>query len=175
MCERLAASNSPNLILMNYSLASMSVQNLCVIPKQFFTRAMIEKRKPLAANARRAGWIGCNILLSRVPDSGKIFLVRDGRTLPKETVLDKWQGTAFLRNESVGARGWLIEIMKCVESIRKHEFELSDVYAFEDSLRRIYPGNRHIKQKIRQQLQVLRDNGYLEFVSRGSYRLRAQT
>jgi type II restriction enzyme len=31
-----------------------------------------------------------------------------------------------------------------------------------------------VKQKIRQQLQVLRDHGYLDFVSRGYYRLRSK-
>jgi type II restriction enzyme len=31
--------------------------------------------------------------------------------------------------------------------------------------------NRHIKEKIRQQLQILRDKGYLEFLERGRYRL----
>jgi predicted RNA-binding Zn-ribbon protein involved in translation (DUF1610 family) len=44
----------------------------------------------------------------------------------------------------------------------------------EDRLKAIYPNNRHVKQKIRQQLQVLRDLGYLDFVSRGYYRLRSR-
>ena len=35
MCERLAASNNPNLMLMNYDLKSLSVKNLCVVPKHF--------------------------------------------------------------------------------------------------------------------------------------------
>lgn len=32
-----------------------------------------------------------------------------------------------------------------------------------------YPNNQPVKDKIRQQLQVLRDKGYLDFVSRGYY------
>jgi type II restriction enzyme len=64
--------------------------------------------------------------------------------------------------------------MKCVEAIGRHEFELGEVYAFETHLGALYPENRHVRQKIRQQLQVLRDHGYLEFVSRGHYRLRPQ-
>lgn len=172
MCERLEASNNPNLMLMNYDIRSLSVKNLCVVPKHFFVREIIEKRKPLAATARRAGWIGCNILFSQIPESGKIFYVKDGQALSKESVLDKWRQTLFLRDEGTEGRGWLIEVMKCVELIGKNEFELSDVYSFEKRLSRIYPNNRHVKQKIRQQLQVLRDHGYLEFVSRGYYRLR---
>jgi len=64
--------------------------------------------------------------------------------------------------------------MKCVDSIGKHEFQLEDVYAHEDALSQLYPNNRHVKQKIRQQLQVLRDRGYLDFLGRGCYRLRSQ-
>ena len=63
--------------------------------------------------------------------------------------------------------------MKCVDAIGKSEFQIDDVYAFEKRLGHLYPGNKNIKPKIRQQLQFLRDRGYLEFVSRGYYRLRS--
>ena len=122
--------------------------------------------------ARRAGWVGCNILLNRIPSSGKVFFVRNSQVLPKEEVLSQWQRTLFLREERAEARGWLIEVMNCVDQIGKKEFDLDDVYAFEQKLGNLYPNNRHVKQKIRQQLQKLRDRGYLEFVSRGNYRVR---
>jgi type II restriction enzyme len=174
MCERLAESNNPNLFLLKYDLKRFGVASLFVVPKQFFVREIIQERKPLAPTARRAGWIGCNILLHQIPTAGKIFIVRDGQPQSKELVLAQWQKTLFLREEGLEARGWLIEVMKCVELIGKPEFELNDVYAFEGRLGQLYPNNRHVKQKIRQQLQVLRDHGYLDFVSRGYYRLRSQ-
>lgn len=174
MCERLAASNNPNLLLLNYDLANLSVKNAFVVPKHFFVREIIEERKPLAATARRAGWIGCNILLNQIPSSGKIFFVRDGQALAKDAVLAEWKRTLFLRDEGTEARGWLVEVMKCVETIGKSEFDLDDVYRFETQLSQLYPNNRHVKQKIRQQLQVLRDHGYLDFATRGHYRLRRQ-
>jgi type II restriction enzyme len=71
MCERLSATNNPNLMLMNYDRERLCVTNLFVIPKHFFVREIIEERKPLPPTARRAGWIGCNILLTRVPAAGK--------------------------------------------------------------------------------------------------------
>jgi len=40
------------------------------------------------------------------------------------------------------------------------------------SLARIHPANQHVRDKIRQQLQVQRDLNLLEFVGRGKYRLR---
>jgi len=171
-CERLAASNNPNLLLMNYDLKTLSVINLFIVPKHFFVREIIEERKPLAATARRAGWVGSNILLGRVPDSGKIHIVQNAVVRPKELVLEEWQKTLFLRNESPETRGWLLDVMNCVESLGKSEFTLDQVYAFERHLGELYPGNQNVKPKIRQQLQYLRDRGFIEFVSRGSYRLR---
>lgn len=171
-CERIAASNNPNLLLMNYDLNSLAVVNLFIVPKHFFVRDIIEARKPLAVTARRAGWIGSKILLNRVPKSGKIHIVQNGIIRPKELVLEEWQKTLFLRNEPPEARGWLLEVMKCVEALGKPEFTLDDVYAFEDHLRRLYPDNQNVRPKIRQQLQFLRDQGSIEFLSRGQYRLR---
>lgn len=172
-CERLAVSNNPNLLLMNYDVKSLSVINLMIVPKHFFVREIIEERKPLAAKARRAGWIGSNIILSRVPESGKIHIVKNSVVRPKDIVLEEWQKTLFLRSESPETRGWLLDVMKCVESLGKRDFTLEEVYAFERRLGDLYPGNQNIKPKIRQQLQYLRDRGFIEFVSRGNYRLRS--
>ncbi|HLD00088.1 MAG TPA: Dam-replacing domain protein, partial [Patescibacteria group bacterium] len=44
-------------------------------------------------------------------------------------------------------------------------------YVFENELSRLHPDNRHVKDKIRQQLQILRDKDYLEFIARGKYKL----
>jgi type II restriction enzyme len=174
MCERLLSTNNPNFVFLNYDRTLLQVRNVFVIPKHFFVREIIEERKPLAMTARRAGWVGCNILLNRIPSSGKVFFVQDGQVLPKEEVLSQWQRTLFLREERAEARGWLIEVMNCVDQIGKKEFDLDDVYAFEQKLGNLYPNNRHVKQKIRQQLQKLRDRGYLEFRARGNYRLRSK-
>ncbi len=172
-CERLAASNNPNLLLMNYNLRSLAVVNLFIVPKHYFVREIIEGRRPLAATARRAGWIGSNILLSRVPESGKIHIVRNGLVRKKDLVLAEWQKTLFLRDQSPGTRGWLLDVMKCVESLGKRDFTLEDVYTFERHLGDLYPGNENVRPKIRQQLQFLRDRGFIDFVSRGNYRLRS--
>ena len=172
-CEPLAASNNPNLLLMNYDLSSRAVVNLFIVPKHFFVREIIEERKPLAATARRAGWVGSKILLDRVPESGKIHIVQSGVIRAKELVLAEWQKTLFLREESPETRGWLLDVMKCVESLGKRDFTLDEVYSFERHLSDLYPGNQNVKPKIKQQLQYLRDRGFIDFVSRGNYRLRS--
>jgi type II restriction enzyme len=156
---------------MSYDRAGC-VTNLLVIPKHFFSAAVIEQRKPLSPTARRAGWVGCNILVHGVPHSGRIFLVRNGLIAAKSDVLAQWRRTLFLREQqSSGAKGWLLSVMRCVEKMGLRTFSLEQVYAFEEELRWHYPKNLHIRPKIRQQLQVLRDKGYLEFTGGGFYRL----
>lgn len=173
--ERLQSATNPNLLLLGYDATADAVRNVCIVPKHFFTPDIIEKRKPLAETARRAGWIGSNILLGKVPEAGRIFVFRDGLAEPKDDVLAKWQQTLFLRETGGAARGWLIEVMKAVERIGRSEFTLDDVYAFEHHLGALYPDNNNVRPKIRQQLQVLRDNGFLEFTGRGQYRLARST
>jgi type II restriction enzyme len=174
-CRRLAANDNPNLMLLNYDRNLLRVTNFFVVPKHFFIRDIIEERKPLSEAARRAGWVGSKIVLKQVPEAGKIFFVRNGEVLPRKTVLEKWQQTLFLRDQNLEARGWLVEVMKCVELVGKTEFEIDDMYAFADRLARLYPNNRNVKPKIRQQLQFLRDRNFIEFVGRGRYRLRAKS
>ncbi|MDY6915594.1 MAG: phospholipase D-like domain-containing protein [Candidatus Cloacimonadota bacterium] len=67
-------------------------------------------------------------------------------------------------------RGWKFEIFICLEQIPKNIFSLQDINKFENHLKSIYPNNHHILDKIRQQLQKLRDLGLLEFLGNGVYR-----
>jgi type II restriction enzyme len=48
---------------------------------------------------------------------------------------------------------------------------LKEVYAFTSYLKTKHPNNNFIEDKIRQQLQVLRDKGFLEFKGNGKYQL----
>ena len=173
MIERLRESHNPNLFLLNYDLQNYQVLNFLVVPKHFFVPDIIEKRKPLSQTAIRAGWVGCNILLQSIPESGKIFFVKNKTIELKDKVLAEWQKTLFLREEKkISTKGWLLDVMMCIEKLGRKEFLLDDVYGFENALSKKHPDNLHIKDKIRQQLQFLRDKGYLEFVERGRYRLK---
>ena len=59
-----------------------------------------------------------------------------------------------------------------MERIKKQEFSLGDVYAFEGYLKAKHPSNNKVQAKIRQQLQFLRDKGVIEFLGRGQYRMK---
>ncbi len=62
-------------------------------------------------------------------------------------------------------------MLQVVQSLGKMDFTLADVYAHASSLAKLHPYNRHVRDKIRQQLQVLRDLGLLTFLGSPSYRL----
>lgn len=173
MIKRINSPEKPNFFFMGYLIDTLSVKDFFVIPKHFFVSEIIEKRKPLADTARRAGWIGANILFSRIPKAGQIFYIENGKEFPKKDVLKKWQKTAFLKQvKKDDAKGWILDIMNCIESLDKKDFSLADIYEFESDLKIIHPENNNIKAKIRQQLQFLRDKGYLKFKGGGLYTVK---
>jgi type II restriction enzyme len=65
-------------------------------------------------------------------------------------------------------RGWTLDVFRIIEQL-PIEFSLADVYAHEQGLTRVHPGNKNIRPKIRQQLQVLRDMGMIRFLGGGDY------
>ena len=168
MIERINSDNNPNFFFLTYS-QEYSVNNFLIIPKQFFKPDMIIKRKPLSATAKRAGWVGCNIDLRQVPESGKVFLVKNQTVIPRENVTEQFQKTLFLRQQSTDSRGWTLDVWQCIDKL-EDSFSLYQVYAFADLLKLKHPENNHVNDKIRQQLQVLRDKGIVEFIGRGHYR-----
>ena len=170
MIQRIEAINNPNFFFLNYSKSSMKVQDLIIVPKHFFVKDIIEKRTPLAETARRAGWVGCNIEIKKIPEEGKIYIVKNENVSAVADVVKKFEKTSFIAKYNLKARGWILDVLNCVGEIEKREFLLDEVYKFEDILKTKHPNNNHIKEKIRQQLQVLRDQGLIEFLGKGRYR-----
>lgn len=172
MIRRLKANNNPNLFVLRYDKPSLTVSDLYAVPRYFFTPDTIQKRPPLSATARRAGWIGCNILLRDIPKTGRIVLVKNGAAADKMRVLSEWNKSSFLEaTPSIQSRSWLITTLWCIERMQRKEFTLADLYAFEEEVRQRHPHNLHIREKLRQQLQILRDRGQLQFIARGVYRI----
>lgn len=169
MIERINSEKNPNFFFLTYS-KNWSVNDFLIIPKQFFTDEIIIKRSPLSKNARRAGWIGCNIDISRISESGKVFLMKNSKAIDRNIVKMSFNKTLFLRQKSSEAKGWILDVLRCVDEINTDEFTLKDVYNFEQNLSMKYPKNKFIKDKIRQQLQILRDMEIIEFISPGKYK-----
>ncbi|MEK6947561.1 MAG: DpnI domain-containing protein [Nanoarchaeota archaeon] len=172
MVESIIRKQNPNFFFMNYSNESWEIMNLLLVPKFFFSQSIIEKRKPLSQYARRSGWVGCNILLSKLPLFGKIKIIEDSKVISKHAVQQNWKNLFFLNEQKPEKRAWTSDVLLCIEKLNKREFSADEIYGYEDNLSRLHPDNSHIKAKIRQQLQILRDKGILEFKSRGYYKLK---
>ena len=62
-------------------------------------------------------------------------------------------------------------ILKMVNAQQSAMFSISDVYSFQDAIQQRFPQNRHVKEKTRQILQRLRNDGFLTFLGGGNYSL----
>ncbi len=169
MISRITSNTNPDLFLLEYS-QQLEVINLLLIPKFFFVPSIIEKRTPLASTARRAGWIGCNILINEVPYQGRIHIINDQKIRNKTEILNEYKHIQGLKTNQLEKRGWLFDILNCINKIPTIEFSLGDVYKFAGFLQDKHCLNHNVEAKIRQQLQILRDKNIIEFLGRGHYR-----
>lgn len=167
MIDRITSLDNPSFFFMHYD--NYEVNNLIVVPKCFFVPEVIEKRRPLAENARRAGWEGCNILLNQIPDFAKIPIIKNKVVLDSKKICNEYNRIYSLQTNSIESRGWLFDVLKCVERLDS-TFTLKQIYAFVEELKIKHPMNNNIEAKIRQQLQFLRDKGFIDFSSRGNYK-----
>ena len=170
MIERITSNNNPDFFFMSYSKQELKVKDFVMIPKHFFVPDIIEKRKPLAATARRAGWIGCNILIDKIPQQGRIEIISNGEIININSVVDKVNKSSVLEIKDINSRGWIMDVLNCVNKIPSQSFTLDDIYQFEELLQIKHPQNNNIKPKIRQQLQFLRDRGIVAFLGNGRYK-----
>lgn len=167
MIDRITSLDNPSFFFMHYDC--YEVNNLIIVPKCFFIPEIIEKRKPLSGSARRFGWEGCNILLNNIPDFAKIPIIRNKIILDRKEVCKEYNRVFSLQTNSMESRGWLFDVLRCVERLDS-TFTLKQMYNFVEELRGKHPYNSNIEAKIRQQLQFLRDKGFIEFSSRGYYK-----
>ncbi len=172
MVRAIRADRTPNLLVLQYSSAWL-VKNVLLIPRMFFSESVIEKRNPLGPHAQRAGWVGCNILLSEIPADGKIAMVSSGVPVAKEHVREEFSRVKRLAELPPSLRGWTLDVLRVIRRLRKSSFSLQELYGFESELKTLHPQNQNVRPKMRQQLQVLRDIGLINFVSPGNYTLQA--
>ena len=157
MIDRLTDSNSPHFFFLNYS-TDFKVRNLVAVPSYFLQPSLIERRKPLSDKAKRAGWVGCNIITSQIPEAGKISIVKEYQVVETKLVKRVWAKTHFLASEKNSeSRSWMLDTISCIERLNQQTFSLQKMYDFENELSLKHPNNHHVKDKIRQQLQFLRD------------------
>jgi type II restriction enzyme len=172
MVHAIREDRTPNLLLLHYDSVTWCVRDLLLIPHFAFPESAIIKRKPLSDTARRAGWVGCNISLDRIAPDARIPIVVQGQPRPEGEVRADFRRLKPLSKIGASERGWTLDVLNAVRKLGRTEFTTHDAYSFDTDLQSLHPGNRHVRPKIRQQLQVLRDAGILLHLSRNHWRLR---
>jgi hypothetical protein len=105
-------------------------------------------------------------ILSKIPESTSIKLPKYNIETPEQ--VDIIELPEQILNTTL--KGWRLEVFKCVQQIPNQTFTLQEITKFESQLKKTYPENNFIKDKIRQQLQNLRDLGLIEFLGNGNYK-----
>jgi type II restriction enzyme len=170
LISRIRSGTVPTLMLLERD-PCWRIQSLTAIHPMFLTSSVVEKRKPLSQNARRAGWVGCNIRLDLIGPDAQVSVIDRGVVVDRRHVRNSFRKFKRLGEVSPDLRGWSTLTLAAVRSLNREEFSLGDLYSKEETFATVYPTNSNLRAKVRQQLQVLRDLGYLEFLGRGRYRL----
>lgn len=111
------------------------------MPHFAFPPSAIIKRKPLSPTARRAGWVGCNFALNRIPVEARIEAVRtverQGRArspseprrdrdiapyqqtiiIPAAEVRAEFKRVKPLKDISVTHRDWTLDVLNVVAAV----------------------------------------------------------
>lgn len=171
MLRTLRAGRAPNLLLLRYDRAGYRVRGLEAVHRSFLTETVIRPRRtPLPPTARRAGWLGCSIDLGGLPSAARVPIISDGFVHPVSEVRLLWSRYAFMVSLAPEARSWISDTLSCVDRLGDRAlFTLQDIYAFESELSTRHPENKHIRDKLRQQLQVLVRRGVVTRLSPGVY------
>lgn len=168
MLETIRSGKAPHLVLLSYT-SDYRVRDVVAIPKRFIVEEIVLPRKPLGSHCKRAGWQGCNLDIGMLPPDGKVECLSNFARIPDEEVRSNWLKTTFLDNLDSASRGWLAVTMGMISKLEKRDFTLSELYALEATAMASFPENKNVRPKIRQQLQRLRDLGWLIFHGNGKY------
>ena len=170
----------PHYAFLEYSKSTWTVDRLFVVPGYFISPAVIQQRAPLAATARRAGWVGSNILLGQLPAEARVSVVDNGTVRDIADVRSDWRRFDFLGSDPRASAGWGAQALNCVKTIQaesgEQEFTLQGFYSrFEAEffLSALNPDNHNIASQDSPTTPSLRDGGVIGFLGKlkGRYRI----
>lgn len=168
--EMLRMGQTPNLLLLTYDPVTARVRELVAINRLLISPlAIVPRSRPLDRPSPTPYYL-CTLDLSGVPESGKVPFVRGAHVRPKPFVLSSWNRFEFLRDDGDDDEtDWIRDVLSLIARIHSREFTLDDLYEHTESLSRLHPRNHHIREKIRQKLQVLVRHKVLRRAAPGVY------
>ena len=113
----------------------------------------------------------CDLDLTCIPSDGLIPVVSNGSEIKQIIVRAAYQTSKRFGEIPLSKRGGTALVLAVIRRIGAKEFTSADMHRYAGEMHKVYPENNHVEAKVHQQLQVLRDLGYLEFLGRGEYRV----
>ena len=86
--------------------------------------------------------------------------------------MEKYNKIKGVETQDIDSRSWLVVVWSGVNHIESNEFCLQEIYAYVEILQEKHINNHNVEAKIRQQLQFLRNRGFIEFLGKGHYKKR---
>jgi type II restriction enzyme len=174
MLHTVSSDNVPGYYFMHYDVATWTVRDVLLVPGFAIPPSAVEKKK---------GSKSCSLVLNRIPLDARIPIVttikasRVGDTecimiSRMEEVRAKFRRVKPLADIPAKQRALALDILSVIRRLKKTDFTSADLQPFERELKKLHPGNRQMRDKIRQQLQVLRDMGFLAQPERGVWHLK---
>ncbi|WP_462268000.1 phospholipase D-like domain-containing protein [Mucilaginibacter sp.] len=106
-------------------------------------------------------------ILSKIPPAERVHIPNiESETTTNTTDIY----TGGINTITTSLKGWQLAVFECLMQIKATQFTIVDINRFVPVLEDRFPNNNHIEAKIRQQLQLLRDNGLIEFLGGGNYK-----
>ena len=171
MCQRIRADGTPNLLAMYYDRSNWQVNSLILIPRFAFSEAAIEKRRPARVQGRTKLWVGCNILLGRIPVEARLLVIENGKPVDprrsEEPMLRVRKPWPRLIPGSAGHWTCWPQFAPSESNRSLWQRRIHWKGKWPSSI----PPTGHVRQDS-PATQVLRDAGLLDFVGRGAYRMR---
>jgi type II restriction enzyme len=186
--QSLQRDDTPSFYFLHYEPATWTVRNLLLVPHFAIPPSALVKRK---------GTAGCHLALDRIPVDARIAIVttiKSSTTGDTECVMisrpeevrEKFHRLKPFSDIPAKQRALALDVLNIVRRIagqggsldggaggvRRTAFTNAEVYAFERELASLHPGSRPLRDKIRRQLGVLRDTGFLAQPERGVWKLK---
>lgn len=126
----IAEGKAPSYVFLQYARETWTILDLFLVPGHFMSPSVIQRRNPLGPNARRAGWVGSNILLGHLPSDARIPIVSEGVEIDQVQVREDWARYSFMRSDKRALGGWAADVLSCIRNLQRQtglsQFTLQD-------------------------------------------------
>ena len=167
MRQAIVGNTHPSIFLLQYDPKTGFVLNVLAIHKHCISVSCLKKNKSPVKG--RPGKYLSKFLLPKILRSGRVPIVSFGNEIPKKTVKRLWADAESISEVMSSYRhGWKRELVLYIDQLGT-SFRTEDAYGCAARLKRKFPNNKTVKEKIRQVLRDLMREGLIRSTRREHY------